>query len=114
IPAGQSSGTITVTILGDLLAEPTETFRVNLSNAVHANLKAPPFATGTILDDDGPPVIPFGESNVTVNETSGVATLTLTRTNPSVAVTVDYATAPGTATPGVDYVAVSGTLSMAV
>ncbi|HSV14261.1 MAG TPA: Calx-beta domain-containing protein, partial [Tepidisphaeraceae bacterium] len=114
IPAGQVTGIITVPIIGDLNPEPNETFRVTLSNAVHGNLKAPPFATGTILDDDGPPVVSFGESNVTVNENSGVATITVIRTNPSVAVTVDYATTPGTATPGVDYTAVSGTLSMGI
>lgn len=38
IPAGASSGTITVTILGDALREPDETLSVTLSNALYATL----------------------------------------------------------------------------
>ncbi len=53
-------------------------------------------------------------SDVTVNEADGTMTFTVTRTNANAgAFTVDYATANGTATAGVDYAATSGTLSFA-
>src|SRR5207244_3393558 len=50
IPAGQTTGTITVLVNGDRLAEPNETFVVNLSspNAVITDGQG----VGTILDDD--------------------------------------------------------------
>ena len=38
IPAGQTSGTFTVAVMGDRLAEPTETFAVNLSAATNATI----------------------------------------------------------------------------
>ena len=38
IPAGQTSATITVAVNGDRLAEPTETFAVNLSAATNATI----------------------------------------------------------------------------
>jgi FG-GAP-like repeat/Calx-beta domain len=51
IPAGQSSGSITILVNGDRLAEPNETFVVNLSNATNATI-ADGHGVGTILDDE--------------------------------------------------------------
>jgi hypothetical protein len=53
IPAGLTSGTITVYVLGDTTQEPTETFSVVLSAPTNATL-ARATATGTILNDDTP------------------------------------------------------------
>jgi hypothetical protein len=50
---GVSSRPITVVVNGDLLDEPNETFFVNLSNALNANINDNQ-GTGTILNDDGP------------------------------------------------------------
>ena len=50
IPAGQTSGTITVSVLGDLIPTPSETFTLSLSNPVGAKIVPPTSATGTILD----------------------------------------------------------------
>jgi hypothetical protein len=61
IPAGQTSGTISVPILDDTLSEPDETFVVNLSNPVNgffANAQTTVQATVTILDDDAAPTPP--------------------------------------------------------
>jgi hypothetical protein len=56
----------------------------------------------------------FGSATFSVNETAGVATIAVTRSGGSTgAVTVHYATADGTAAAGVNYTAVSGTLSWA-
>ncbi|HEX5418250.1 MAG TPA: Calx-beta domain-containing protein [Chloroflexota bacterium] len=53
---GQTRQDVTVPIVGDLLIEPTETFRLVLSAPQNATLAAAT-ATGTILDEDGPPRI---------------------------------------------------------
>ncbi|HEX5702834.1 MAG TPA: Calx-beta domain-containing protein [Pyrinomonadaceae bacterium] len=50
---GETSKPINVTINGDMLVEPDETFRVNLSNSTGGAGIAPPgFGTGTIKNDD--------------------------------------------------------------
>jgi len=50
--AGTTKQTLNVSITGDKIAEATETFKVNLSNAVNATIvKAT--GTGTIVNDDG-------------------------------------------------------------
>ena len=51
IPAGQTSATITVAVRGDRLAEPTETFAVNLSAATNATI-GDGQGVGTILDNE--------------------------------------------------------------
>jgi hypothetical protein len=110
---GETSKTITVQVKGDRVAESNETFLVNLSGASGATL-ADGQGVGMIVDDE--PRISI--SDVSKKEgnsgtTSFVFTVTL-----SVAydapVTVDYATANGTAKTGDnDYVAKSGHLTFA-
>ncbi len=108
IPAGATTGTITVAVSGDSTVEPDETFLVNLSNAVNATI-ADGQATGTILNDDGAVVINLGDATVTEG---GTATLTATLTSASSqTITVQFATSNGTATAGTDYTADSGTLT---
>src|SRR5262249_4796098 len=51
IPAGQTSGMITVPVIGDRLPEPSETFAVNLSSPTNATI-ADGQGVGTILDDE--------------------------------------------------------------
>ncbi len=54
----------------------------------------------------------FGAPTYSVSEGAGKALITVVRTGPAApAVTVQYATSPGTATPGVDYVETLGTLT---
>lgn len=54
--AGLATNFINVPVLGDTLAEGPEAFFVNLSSSVNAAL-ADRQGTGTILDDDSPPVV---------------------------------------------------------
>ena len=111
---GQISQTVAVTVVGDLFDEADETLLVNLSNAVNASI-ADPQATGTILDDDLPPALTI--SDVTVVEgNAGTVNAVFTVSTGSASlqqITVDYATANGTATAPADYAATSGTLSFA-
>ena len=67
-PAGTTTRTVTVPVIGDLLDEPNETFLVRLSNAVGA-LLADAQATGTIVDDDPPPVLSIDDVSVAEGET---------------------------------------------
>ncbi|MBX9789207.1 MAG: cellulase family glycosylhydrolase [Pirellulales bacterium] len=115
--AGETSKTIDVLVTGDTVVETNETFVVNLTSASGATI-ATAQATGTIVNDDQPPPLPvlsignatFTEGNSgTVNVTF---TVTLSQASTS-AVTVNYATADGTATAGSDYNAASGTLTFA-
>jgi hypothetical protein len=52
IPAGETSGVITVNVVGDTKVEPDETFSVSLTSATHGVLGSPSLATATILNDD--------------------------------------------------------------
>jgi hypothetical protein len=111
---GQTSRTLTVTVLGDTLDEPDETFTVNLSNAVNAAI-ADGQGVGTILDDDPEPTLSISDTSVTegnAGPVSAVFTVTLSAASGRV-VTVTYATADGTASAGADYISTGGTLVFA-
>ena len=110
IPAGETSGAISVPILDDRLDEIDESFSVALSNPGNASILDGD-AVVTIADNDAPPLISIAD--VTVNEGAGTATLTVTLNAASgLTVTVDYATADGDALNGADYTAASGTLTV--
>src|SRR5439155_1547344 len=99
----------------EALVEPDETFNVNLSVPVNAVLGTAT-ATGTILDDDGPPNprLAIGDVAVVEGDTnSAKATFTVTLDQPKTTdVTAQWATAPGTATAGSDYTTASGTVTI--
>jgi hypothetical protein len=113
IPAGASSVVVNVSVVGDTVLEPNETFLLNLSSPVNATI-ADPQATGTIINDEGLPTLTIGDVTVTEgNSGTTNAVFTVTVTGGSIQnITVDYATANGTATAGSDYTAASGTLTI--
>lgn len=108
--AGQTSKTITITILNDTLIETPETFFINLSNATNSSITDSQ-GTGTIIDADG--TTRFYISDTTVDESAGTATFTVYKSGPAGASNVNYATADISATAGSDYSAASGTLNFA-
>ncbi len=115
--AGETSKTITVPVIGDTTTESNETFYVNLTNPSNATI-ADGQGVGTIQDDDSPsspsqPQISINDVTVTEGNTGTTnATFTVSLSQASSAqVTVDYATADGTATAGSDYQSTSGTLT---
>ena len=59
--AGETTGTISVEIIGDTDIEPNEAFTVQLSNPTNAFV-ADGQGTGTILDDDTPPDITISDA----------------------------------------------------
>jgi glucose/arabinose dehydrogenase len=113
-PPGTMSQSIDIQIAGDALDEPDEIFRVALSNPAEGGL-ADGAGTATIVDNDSAPSVRVDD--VQLPEGSGgttPATFTVSLSAASgLPVTIQYATAPGTATAGADYVTTSGTLEFA-
>ena len=110
---GTTSRTITISVLGDLINEPTETFLVNLSSPVNATIGTGQ-AIVTIVDNDPVPSIAITNASVNEGDTgtvSAVVTVSLSAVSAQT-VTVAYATANGTAA-ATDYIASSGTLTFA-
>ncbi|HEX8710071.1 MAG TPA: Calx-beta domain-containing protein, partial [Pyrinomonadaceae bacterium] len=114
---GQTTQTVTVLVNGDTTFEPSETFNVNLTGPTNATI-ADPLGQGTITNDDAPPSTPAVSINdIAVTEgNTGTKTLDFTvslSTSGTQPITVDYATADGTATAGTDYLAATGMLTFA-
>ncbi len=110
---GETNKSITVLVNGDLVDETHEAFFVNLSNPLHAVLTSVQ-ATGTILDDDTVPLSITGTAVFEGNAGTTNAIFTFYLTRPHVLpVSVDFATADGSAVAGSDYIATSGTVIFA-
>jgi hypothetical protein len=108
---GETTKTVTVQVRGDLLDEPDESFFLNLSNAVGADLNTSQ-AIGTILDDDDAGIIQFSLDSYSIAESAGTAFIKVTRTGGlDGQVTVDYATDDGSAIAPGDYTSKTATLT---
>ncbi|MEZ5300267.1 MAG: Calx-beta domain-containing protein [Verrucomicrobiales bacterium] len=110
IPAGATSTTVPVTILDDALDEAEEAFALNLTNPQNVSLAAPQ-ALVTIADDDPEPALSVADASAA--ESAGVVGTVVSLSAPSGReISVDYATADGTASEGADYAAASGTVTI--
>jgi hypothetical protein len=113
---GVNTRTVSVNVIGDTIVEANnESFGLALSNPPAGVTLARTKALGIILDDDSSRTVAMSPLAINVQEpASGTApavftvVLNVAAGNP---VTVNYATANGTATAGADYTATSGTLS---
>lgn len=112
IPTGSSSYTFTVQVNGDVLNEPSETFFVNVTNVTNA-VVVDGQGVGTIVNDDPLPSLSIDDVTlVEGNSGTSSAVFTVTLSAPSgQTVSVNYATADGTATQPADYTSTSGTLT---
>lgn len=114
IPAGQTTGTITVLVKGDRQAEPNENFALNLSGATNATI-ADSQGVGTIVNDE--PRISIGDVSKKEGKKGQTTQFTFTVTLSAAydqAVTMSFRTVDGTATTSDgDYVAKTGTLTFA-
>ncbi|HKR12037.1 MAG TPA: Calx-beta domain-containing protein [Pyrinomonadaceae bacterium] len=112
IPAGATSHTVQFQIIGDTTLEDDETFTVTLSNPTNVTI-ARATATITIQNDDPVPGITIND--VTLAETnSGTRSFSFSvrLSNPSTRqISLQFATANGSAGAGSDYTAVSGPLT---
>jgi subtilisin family serine protease len=107
---GETSKTITVAVIGDTAGEPDESFLVNLSNPTNA----------TLLDGQGVGTIRNDDLSITINDVSVLegnrgttnTVFTVTLSAPStLTVTVNFATANGSARNGSDYQSLSGSVA---
>ncbi len=111
VAAGDTTTTLTVLVNGETFQENDETFLVNLSDVSGNATIFDGQAVGTILDDDRPPAISIADVQVLEGDSGTAdAVFNLTTTRPiGEAVTVNFATADGTATTADnDYQAASG------
>jgi hypothetical protein len=112
-PPGVVFQIISVPLVDDDVEEPSETFRMSLSNPQNGTVGSGPVSC-SIEDDDGPGIV-AGDLEVVEGDGAphdGFLTVSLTR--PAIAaVTVDYATSPGTAQENADYSTTFGTLTFA-
>ena len=109
---GQVSTTVDVLVRGDTVHELDETYAADLSNPTGAAL-ADAHGVGTIVDDDAAPVLDVGDVTVTEGDAGDVtASFPVTLTGATqVPVTVDVATADGTATAPGDYASLTTSLT---
>ena len=119
IPAAAASATITVTPINDTAVEPNEIVMVSLRPDGTYVVGAPGSSTVTIVSDDVAPP-PSGLPTVTVAATDPTATeagvttgtVVVSRTgSTAAALTVNY-TVSGAATPGSDYTALTGSVTI--
>ena len=101
---------IPIAVLADTVDEVDETVNVTLSNPSNVTIND---GVGilTITDDDGEPSLSIADLT-TPDETAVTRSMTVTLSAASTkTVTVDFATADGTATAANDYISTSGTLT---
>jgi outer membrane autotransporter protein len=110
IPTGSSTYIFTVLVNGDTLNEPSETFFVNVTNVVNA-VVVDGQGVGTIVNDDPLPSLTINDVTVlegNAGTVNAVFTINLSAASGQT-VSVNYATADGTATAPADYTSTSGT-----
>jgi hypothetical protein len=110
----ETSGSIDVPTINDMLYEGDETVLLTLSDPNNATLGTPITATLTIVDDDPPTTVQFSRETYSTNEADASATITVTlSTTAELMVTVDYATSDGTARADSDYRTTIDTMTLA-
>ena len=115
---GVGTQSVSIAISNDSIPEPDEPVMIILRNAWGARLGAATQFTLDLVDDDAAPAQPyvgFAATGSSAAEASGVALVPVTLSVPAtVAASVDYFVAAGTAVAGADVVVSNGTLNFAV
>ncbi|MCM0593060.1 MAG: Calx-beta domain-containing protein [Gloeotrichia echinulata DEX184] len=112
--AGSSTATLTIDPTPDTTYESDETVALTLATGTGYNIGTTTAVTGTILNNDFQPTINLSASQTLVegNTSPQNASYTVTLSNASSqTITVNYATANGSATAGLDYTSTTGTLT---
>ena len=112
IPANQITETVSVSIINDTLYEGDETFTLQISDPVNANLSTTTAAVVTIDEDDALPKVSIGDVTQDEGNSTNVVTFTISLDKVvGVDVSVGYMTQDSSATVlDGDYSAKSGTL----
>jgi len=110
IPAGKTTGTITLLVLNDKLYEPkAETIVVSLSNPGNAVLGSAAVFTFTIKETDPMPTVSFKQTKDSGKESQTPNLLVVLSGGSSLVTTVSFTIIGGTATAGKDYTLPAGT-----
>jgi hypothetical protein len=113
IPAGATSATITVSPLADNVAEDPETVIVTLTSNGTYVIGSPSSATVTILDDSFPTVSVAASGSIATERGSKLGAFLVSRGFAAATPLTVFYSVGGTATPGVDYVALAGSATIA-
>ena len=112
--AGASTATLTIDPTADTIVESNETVALTLATGTDYTIGTTTAVIGTITNDDLLPNLNLSANQTIVegntNPQNVRYTVTLSRTSTQT-ITVQYATANGTATDGLDYTSTSGTLT---
>ncbi len=113
--SGETSKTFSITIVDDIIIDPSEQFAVVLTNPTNgATLGAANTATVSITDNDVAGELAFDPANYSVAENGTSVTLNVVRTlGLAGAVSVAWATVNGSATSPGDFTGASGVLNFA-
>jgi Ca2+-binding RTX toxin-like protein len=112
--AGSTTATLTIDPTADNTFESNETVALTLATGTGYTVGTTTAVTGTIINDDSLPIINLSGNQTIVEGLTSLQNVsyTVTLSNPSSQpITVNYATANGTATAGTDYTNTSGTLT---
>ncbi|PKO13526.1 MAG: hypothetical protein CVU39_18560 [Chloroflexi bacterium HGW-Chloroflexi-10] len=108
---GETSKSVDVSVIGDLIEEPTETFHLRLSNGINITIQDDS-GIGTIRDNDTAELNIADVSMAEGNDGNTEFNFTVTMNPPTIeTVTVDFATEDNTTLASEDYTATSGTLT---
>ncbi len=113
VPAGQTQATLVITALDDAVQDGPESVIATITpgnDGFPAYTVASPSSANAIIDDLMLPGTIVIATDADASETGDTGTFTITRDDTTAAATVAY-TVSGTATPGSDYSALSGTVS---
>ncbi|MBK7762072.1 MAG: hypothetical protein IPI46_01710 [Bacteroidetes bacterium] len=109
--AGETTKTVSVTIINDFLFEFTESFSFVISNATGANINNPSRSCSITNDD---PQFSIAAASSNISESAGSQSYTVTLSAPQLYnASINYATSNLNALAGSDYVATSGLLNFA-
>jgi gliding motility-associated-like protein len=112
IPAGDSTGVVSISINGDNKYENNDTFTVYFSGQTEGTLNDS-IAKGTIVNDDPIPEVTISSFLDSIPEIDGTDTITATLSNPTIQdVTVNMGFAGSATGSGIDYVASGNSITI--
>jgi hypothetical protein len=121
VTAGQTSGSMTLTVIGDSLDEVNELVTLDISTVINGSELGTQTKTVTIVDDDVLPIVTVAVGSASIAEANGTTTVTATlNTLSGLDVTVPLTKTGSTATETADYtldnsiVISAGTLSKSI
>jgi hypothetical protein len=103
IPAGSTTGTITISAISDAVYEGNETAGIDISSVANGTESGTQQVLVTIVEDDAAPTVTLAAGASSIAETSGSTTITATQSAVSGVATTVNLSLSGTATVTTDY-----------